>query len=215
MIQTNDDAIELLRRERVMTLTPSDGFRSLVGEIVGGAVKGSWWGHPRGKDIYRIATALEASDEVLVAKLVDGKVTFVHKALWPALYRVVSDNAWRERINAELSRAARQLWRRVEKVGEVRVDALPGFSSMATRREIKCAQREIETRAVVQVGSAHTDRGNHIAVLRSWKRWAPQRVRAAARRITLIDAEAELKKAKVVIASSLRESCARRRRGGP
>src|SRR5438132_4706769 len=78
LLRTAHDALKLLRRERVLTLTPAGRPRSLVGEIAG-EVRGSWWGHPDGKLIYSIATHLEDSPEVLGAKLVNGKVSFVHR----------------------------------------------------------------------------------------------------------------------------------------
>ncbi len=45
LLRTPQDALELLRRDRVLTLTPAGRLRSLVGEIAG-EVRGSWWGHP-------------------------------------------------------------------------------------------------------------------------------------------------------------------------
>ena len=56
--------------------------------VAGERIGGSWWGHPRGKEIYRLAEAVSDSGEVLVCRLVDGKVTYVHRRLWPALVRL-------------------------------------------------------------------------------------------------------------------------------
>ena len=55
---------------------------SLATLIAGAPIRGSWWGHARGGDIFRVANELE--QEVVTAKLIDGKVTFVHRRLWPA-----------------------------------------------------------------------------------------------------------------------------------
>ncbi len=57
----------------------------LVEVIAGEAIRGSWWGHPRGREIYATLQQLAESDEILVCRLVEGKVTFVHRRLWPAL----------------------------------------------------------------------------------------------------------------------------------
>src|SRR5207253_2951573 len=122
MLRSPEEALELLRRERVITLTPVPGVRSLVGEIAG-AVRGSWWGHPKGGLIFAIATALEDSSEVLGAKLVRGKVAFVHRALWPALLRVVLDPAWRKEAQRGLPTASRQLLEQVEEAGALRLEA--------------------------------------------------------------------------------------------
>lgn len=98
-----DEALALLRRHRVMTLAPTAGVPSLVEAVAGGPVRGSWWGHPSGKDIYACAVAFEASDEVLCAKLVEGKVSFVHRALWAPLLRVLVEPARRPRCSRRRS----------------------------------------------------------------------------------------------------------------
>jgi hypothetical protein len=43
----------------------------------------SWWSHPRGNEMFRCLNEIE--DEVLATRLINGKVTFVHRRLWPAL----------------------------------------------------------------------------------------------------------------------------------
>jgi hypothetical protein len=61
---------------------------SLAEAIAGGPIRGSWWGHPKGREIFRVAEAVSESPEVLVCRLVEGKVTFVHRRLWPALVKL-------------------------------------------------------------------------------------------------------------------------------
>ena len=56
--------------------------------MAGERIRGSWWGHPRGREIYRLSEAVTDSGEVLLCTLVDGKVTYVHRRLWPALVRL-------------------------------------------------------------------------------------------------------------------------------
>jgi hypothetical protein len=63
---------------------------SLAEAVAGGPIHGSWWGHPKGNEIFRIADAVSESHDVLVCKLVDGKITYVHRRLWPALVRLAS-----------------------------------------------------------------------------------------------------------------------------
>jgi hypothetical protein len=53
--------------------------------IAGGPIRGSWWGHPKGAEIYSILGYLQESPDVLVCRLVGGKITLVHRRLWPAL----------------------------------------------------------------------------------------------------------------------------------
>ena len=61
---------------------------SLVDEIAGEAVRGSWWAHPRSRAIFAATRAVRDSADVAVCRLVDGKITFVHRRLWPALVRI-------------------------------------------------------------------------------------------------------------------------------
>jgi hypothetical protein len=55
--------------------------------IAGGPIKGSWWGHRQGQAIFRALNEVADSPEILTCRVVDGKVTFVHRRLWPALVR--------------------------------------------------------------------------------------------------------------------------------
>jgi hypothetical protein len=57
---------------------------------VGGPIRGSWWGHPKGHEIFRVTEGVCESPEVLVCKLIDGKVTYIHRRLWPALVKLAS-----------------------------------------------------------------------------------------------------------------------------
>ena len=61
---------------------------SLAGVIAGKPVRGSWWAHPKGNDIFRLSRTIRGSPDVLVCRLVDGKITYIHRRLWPALVRL-------------------------------------------------------------------------------------------------------------------------------
>ena len=61
---------------------------TLVDAIVGAPVGGNWWTHPQGKKVFWLTRAVRDSDDVLVCRLVDGKITYVHRRLWPALVRL-------------------------------------------------------------------------------------------------------------------------------
>jgi hypothetical protein len=47
---------------------------SLVEAIVGEPIRGSWWGHPKANEIFRATRAVRDSADVLVCRLVDGKI---------------------------------------------------------------------------------------------------------------------------------------------
>ena len=69
------------------------GLRTLqplpnVAELVAGEpIKGSWWGHPKGHEIFDALGELDNSPDVVRLRLVNGKVTLVHRRMWPALVR--------------------------------------------------------------------------------------------------------------------------------
>jgi hypothetical protein len=64
---------------------------SLAEVIAGGAIRGSWWGHSKRDAIFRGTRAVRGSADVLVCRLVGGKVTYVHRRLWPALVRLAEE----------------------------------------------------------------------------------------------------------------------------
>jgi hypothetical protein len=59
----------------------------LTEAIAGMPIEGSWWGHPLGKEIYRVLNGVTDSPDVLVCRVVESKVTLVHRRLWSALIR--------------------------------------------------------------------------------------------------------------------------------
>ena len=63
---------------------------SLVQVVVGEPVRGSWWAHPKGNEILRLSRTIRSSPDILVCRLVDGKITYVHRRLWPALVVLAS-----------------------------------------------------------------------------------------------------------------------------
>lgn len=72
---------------------------SLAETIAGEPMRGSWWGHPKGDSIFTCSRAIRNSKDVLTCRLIDGKVTYVHRRLWPALVRL-SDNFRADRLAA-------------------------------------------------------------------------------------------------------------------
>ncbi|HEY4607897.1 MAG TPA: hypothetical protein VIH06_01810, partial [Ilumatobacteraceae bacterium] len=71
-----------------MLLESARGPLPNVAELVAGEpIKGSWWGHASGHAIYAELAALDESPDVVRMRLVNGKVTLVHRRVWPALVR--------------------------------------------------------------------------------------------------------------------------------
>jgi hypothetical protein len=64
---------------------------NLVEQIVGEPVRGSWWGHAKGHEIYALLNSLrEADAEVAVCKFIDGKITYIHRRLWAPCARLAA-----------------------------------------------------------------------------------------------------------------------------
>ena len=82
------DVHGLLEEHGILLEAAQGPIPSLTELVVGEPIRGSWWGHPAGDEIFRATRALRDSPDVLVARLVNGKVTFVHRRLWPAVVRL-------------------------------------------------------------------------------------------------------------------------------
>jgi hypothetical protein len=82
------EALDFVRRHGVVLVSARGRGPNLVEAIAGEPVKGSWWGHPQGKRIFSVLNAVTGSQDVLVCRLIDGKITLVHRRLWPALVRL-------------------------------------------------------------------------------------------------------------------------------
>ena len=87
---TPKQAMAFVKRHGVVLQAARGPAPNLAEAVAGGPIRGSWWGHAKGHEIFRMAEAVSESPDVLVCKLIDGKVTFVHRRLWPALVRLSS-----------------------------------------------------------------------------------------------------------------------------
>jgi hypothetical protein len=61
---------------------------NLADLVAGWSRRGSWWAHPRGREIFSVTRSVRDASEILVTRLVDGHITYVHRRLWPALVRL-------------------------------------------------------------------------------------------------------------------------------
>jgi hypothetical protein len=186
MIRTEHDALELVHQNLVVTEVPAPGAKSLVEAVAGGPVHGSWREHAKGRLMYRLGRVLRASDEVLTVRLVEGKVAFVDRSLWAAVYRLVMEPARRRPALAGLSPQARALLERVEREKEVQ---LPKDSEWTKAREA------LEERLLVHASETQNEEGRHVAVLRSWRDWASPTIQEAAAALSYDEARERLREA--------------------
>src|SRR5262245_49314944 len=76
---TAREALAFVRKHGIVLQAARGPVPSLAEFVAGGRIRGSWWGHPKGQEIFRLSEAVADSRDVLVCKLVDGKVTYVHR----------------------------------------------------------------------------------------------------------------------------------------
>jgi len=155
--------------ERLGILLLSDpSFPSVTTFVTGGPIRGSWWAHPQGQDVFHLSEQLADHPDVLVTKLLSGKVTYIHRRLWPCLLAVaMTREAWQVR---GLSSVANRILRAVERHGRIRTDELPqGFGTPRDRSE---AVRNLERGLLFHSREVHTATGKHAKILVTWSRWA-------------------------------------------
>lgn len=85
---TPRQALAFVRRHGVVLESARGPVPSLAEAVAGSPIRGSWWAHPNGHLIFKVTRAVRDSEQVLVCRLVRGKVTFVHQRVWPALVRL-------------------------------------------------------------------------------------------------------------------------------
>ena len=87
---TAAEALAFVEEQGVVLVSAKGPVPPLTEAIAGEPIKGSWWGHPKSHQIFAILEAVTESEDVLVCRLVKGKITLVHRRLWPALVRVAA-----------------------------------------------------------------------------------------------------------------------------
>lgn len=83
-------ALEFVREQGVVLASAKGDAPRLIEAILGEPISGNWWSHPSSSFIYKVLLEVSDSEEVLVCRLLRGKITLVHRRLWPALVRVAS-----------------------------------------------------------------------------------------------------------------------------
>ncbi len=169
----------------------SDAKLPSVSVIVAGEpIRGSWWGHFKGHEIHQVSSQMASNDEVLVTKLVSGKITYVHRKLWPAIFAIGSSHqSWQV---TGLTPAARQLLALVDKAGHIRTDTIH-VKGKLRGQTMGDAARELETRLLVHSREVHTETGAHAKILETWEFWS-KRVGFEGKKISPEKAKTRLEK---------------------
>ncbi len=88
MIKTARQALAFVRKHGIVLESAIGPVPSLAEAVAGETIRGGWWSHPAGGEIFKLTRAVRTSPDFLVCRLVDGKITYVHRRLWPALVRL-------------------------------------------------------------------------------------------------------------------------------
>ena len=90
-----------------IVLESAHGSVPTFADFVAGERLTGWWAHPKGRAIFALTRAIRDSPDVLICRFIEGKVTYVHRRVWPALLK----------LSAELDQTT---------LGAIREEHLPG-----------------------------------------------------------------------------------------
>jgi len=159
---------------------------SVVGLIAGGPLSSSWWSHPRAQEIFQTLEKLNDHPDVLPTRIVAGKVTYLHRRLWPAFLALATS---RERWQLEgLTSAARRLFKEIE----------TGRVTQASGKPAK----DLQERLLVHAREVHTESGRHEVRLEPWVVWLTQVGRVV--RLSATEGREILEQATIAIGAKLR-----------
>lgn len=142
--------------------------------ILGEPPRGSWWSHPRAGVVVSVLETLAQHTDVILTKLIDGKVTFVYRGLGPALLGVAT--AREDWQTLRLPRATDELLTMLERYGTLTASG--------------AHPRELQRRLLAYGEPTRTTNGRMGVWLESWPHWAermgygsPEPVKTAKRRL--------------------------------
>jgi hypothetical protein len=83
--------VKFVEKHGVVLASARGPVPSVAEAVAGEPIVGSWWAHPKGRAIFAALSDIDDSPDIRCFKLVDGKVTFAHRKIWPALVRLGRD----------------------------------------------------------------------------------------------------------------------------
>ena len=105
------EALAFVERHGIVLQAARGPVPNLAEAIAGGPVRGSWWGHPKGKEIFRAAKVIYESPNVLVCKR-RSVTDYAHRRLidesarrrtstGPVDFMPINDSNWRDGLGAD------------------------------------------------------------------------------------------------------------------
>lgn len=173
--------------KRYGLLLESDKFLpSVVGIVTGEKILSTWWSHKKGHEIFNILSEISEKDDILLTKMISGKVTFIYKNLWLEFLTVANSNEPWQFNN--LSVEAQALLKSIHSKGFIQTEKLPK-DFFSTSRKMGDVVRELEKKILVCSYQTHTEQGFHAKVIENWEHWVQRKKIAFKKRIYVQDAK--------------------------
>jgi hypothetical protein len=163
---------------------------SVASLIANEPIRGSWWSHAKSQEIFEVLQEIADDKDVLITKLLSGKVTFVHRKLWCEVSSIGSSREdWQI---AKISAAARVLLEQVDQQESLLTNELKWPQKFKTIKPGE-AVRELEKQLLLHTEQFHTASGEHAKRLQSWQHWSKS-ARLNCKPITVEAAKKKLEK---------------------
>jgi hypothetical protein len=156
MIEATSSILETLSNAGLL-LVQDKRVTNVVTLLTGEAISKSWWSHPQGRLIFAVMSDLAEHPDVLFTKLLNGKVTLIHRKLWPAFLCVaLSNEPWQTQ---GLSSRRQQLLASLNESQEPMTSSGQAF-------------KELEVRLLAHARQVHTESGRHELLVEPWTIWS-------------------------------------------
>jgi hypothetical protein len=86
-VPSSEESLRFVETNGVVLESAHNRVPTFVDFVAGERVT-RWWGHSLSHSIFRLTRVVRDSPDVLTCRLVDHKVTYVHRRVWPALVRL-------------------------------------------------------------------------------------------------------------------------------
>jgi hypothetical protein len=84
-------ALQFVERHGIVLESAHGPVVTFADAAAGERIRGNWWSHPKSHRIFALTRLVRNSPDVLVCRLVEGKITYAHRRLWPALVRLAGE----------------------------------------------------------------------------------------------------------------------------
>jgi hypothetical protein len=98
-VKASFDPVGFVKQHGVVLAAAKGPVPNIAEAVAGAPIRGSWWGHAKGSQIFHALSAIDDCPDILCFRLVQGKITFVHRRRWAALVRL-ADGIGKERLAA-------------------------------------------------------------------------------------------------------------------